>query len=110
MKLKKYYEYYNIDDDKESHPETLPEITGKQGSAIIDISVSPNGAYIASVDGRLHLWSKQGNRLRNIYTPSRLTSVSFNNNNKTVVTGNVNGVVQEWDILTGKIIRNFLKT
>jgi len=112
MRLKKYFEYYNNDNDNNDNSdkvESLPEITGKQGSAVIDVSVSPNGEYIASVDGRLHLWSKSGNNIRKVYTPSILTSVSFIDND-TVVTGNVNGVIQIWNVMTGKIVRNFLRS
>jgi len=110
MKFKKLNEYYNIDDDENTHPENLPEVTGKHGSPVIDISVSPDGELVASVDGRIHIWSlKGGNRLRSFLSPTRLTSVSFTKDSKYVVSGNVNGNIQVWDVTAGKIHREFLK-
>ena len=77
MIIKKINEYHVIDDDKNTHPDSLPEISGKGGSPVIDISVSSDGKLVASVDGRLHLWSISGQKIRSTYTPTRLTAVSF---------------------------------
>ena len=108
--IKKILEYYNIRDDKTEHPENLPEVTGKRGSPVIDISLSPDGKYVASVDGRIHIWDyTSGSKIRTFYSPSRLTSVTFSKDSKYVISGNVNGNIQVWDIEAGKIHRDFLK-
>jgi len=118
-KIKKIWEYnnpklheiYNIRDDDNTHPENLPEVTGKKGSPVVDISVSPDGSKVASVDGRIHIWDfKGGRKIRSFFTPTRMTSVSFTSDSKYVVSGNVNGNVQLWDTQTGKINREFLKS
>lgn len=113
-KLKKYFnlneEYYNIDDTKSKHPDNLPEVTGKGGSPIVDISISEDGKTIASTDGRVHIWDfSSGRRIRTFFSPTRLTSITFSKDNKFVITGNVNGNIQIWDVNSGKINREFLK-
>jgi WD40 repeat protein len=106
----KMNEVYGIRDDADTHPDNLPEITGKAGSPIIDISVSPDGKNVASVDGRIHIWDYNGGRRkRSFFSPTRLTSVSFTSDGKYVVSGNVNGNIQVWDVDAGKINREFLK-
>ena len=109
-KIKKILELYNIRDDADTHPENLPEVTGRAGSPVVDISVSPDGKQVASVDGRIHIWSyDSGRRLRSFFSPSRLTSVSFTNDSRYVVSGDVNGNIKIWDAMAGKIHREFLK-
>jgi len=110
-RVKKIWELYNIRDDANTHPENLPEVTGKGGSPIVDISVSPDGQMIASVDGRITVWNfNSGGKIRSFFTPTRITSVAFTSDSKYVVSGNVNGNVQVWDIQAGRIHREFLKT
>jgi len=118
-KIKKIWEFnnskinelYNIRDDSNKHPENLPEVTGKKGSPVTDISVSPDGKKVASVDGRIHVWDfGTGKKIRSFFTPTRITSVAFSPDNKYVVSGNVNGNIQLWDIQAGKIHREFLKS
>jgi WD40 repeat protein len=109
-KIKKIWEYYGIRDDEDTHPENLPEVTGKGGSPVVDISVSPDGSQVASVDGRIHIWDyRGGKRLRSFFSPSRLTSVSFTNDSRYVVSGDVNGNIKIWDAVAGKIHREFLR-
>jgi len=106
---KKILEYYNINNDKENNTENLPEITGQQGSPLVDISVNKSGNKIASVDGRIHIWDfNSGSKLRSFFTPTRMTSISFIDDN-TVVSGNASGMIQVWDVNTGKIKRSFLR-
>lgn len=115
-KIKEYFnlklneEVYGIRDDADTHPDNLPEVTGKGGSPVIDISVSEDGKKVASVDGRIHVWDfSSGRKIRSFFSPTRLTSVSFTPDSKYVVSGNVNGNVQVWDVVSGKINREFLK-
>lgn len=109
--IKKTFEYYNIRDDKTEHPENLPEVTGKRGAPVVDISVSPDSKYVATVDGRIHIWDyNTGAKIRTFYSPTRLTSISFTSDSRYVISGNVNGNVQVWDVEAGKIHRDFLKT
>jgi WD40 repeat protein len=99
-----YYDTKNLDTEQ-----NLPEVTGKYGSPMVDISTSPDGKYVVGVDGRVHLWDySSGRKIRTFFSPSRLTSVSFSKDSKYIVTGNVNGNLQVWDVETGKIHRNFL--
>lgn len=110
-KIRKIWEYYNIRDDSNTHPENLPEVTGKGGSPVVDISISPDGKYVASVDGRIHLWEYASGRvIRNFFSPTRLTSIAFTSDSKYVVSGNVNGNIQVWNITAGKIHREFIKS
>jgi WD40 repeat protein len=109
-RIKKIWELYDIRDDSNTHPENLPEVDGKGGSPVVDISVSPDGDKVASVDGRITVWSFAGGRkIRSFFTPTRITSVSFTSDSKYIVSGNVNGNVQVWDIQAGRIHREFLK-
>jgi WD40 repeat protein len=111
---KKYKNYineevYGIDKINKQNPENLPEITGKGGSPVNDISVSNDGKYVASCDGRVHIWDfSSGRKIRSFYTPSRVISVSFSPDNKYIVTGSANGQVKVWNAFTGKIHRNFI--
>ena len=110
-RIKKIWEIYNIRDDANTHPENLPEVTGKGGSPVVDISVSPDGNKVASVDGRITIWDfRSGRKIRSFFTPTRMTSVAFTSDGNYVVSGNVNGNVQLWDIQSGKINREFLKS
>jgi len=108
--LNKLYEIYNIRDDSTKHPDSLPEITGKGGAPVVDISISPDGKLIASVDGRIHIWDyASGKKVRSFYSPSRLTSITFTPDSKFVVVGNVNGNLQKWNAQSGKVVREFLR-
>lgn len=107
---RKVNEYHGIDDTSNKHPENLPEVTGKGGSPVVDISVSEDGKMIASTDGRIHIWDfSSGRRIRTFFSPTRLTSITFTPDSKYVVTGNVNGHIMVWNASSGKIHRQFLK-
>jgi len=109
--IKKIVEYYNIRDDADTHPENLPEVTGKGGSPVTDISISSDGRKVASVDGRIHIWEfNSGRKIRSFFTPTRITSVCFTSDGNYVISGNVNGNIQVWDVTAGRIHREFLKS
>lgn len=111
IKKFKLNEVYGIDNPEKDSSDVLTDITGKGGSPVVDICSSSDGKYIASVDGRIHLWEYQsGRKIRSFYSATRLTSICFSSDNKFIISGNVNGELQSWDINTGKIQKNYLKS
>lgn len=108
----KVNEYYGIrEDDMDWEPDVLPEVKGKKGNPVLDISVSQDGSKVASADGRIHIWDyRTGKLTRSFFTPSKITSVSFDKSGDYVVSGNANGLLQVWNVATGKIHRQFFKS
>jgi len=104
---KKILEVYNILNNTDSN-DNLPEVTGHKGSPITDISTNKSKTKVASVDGRIHIWDyNSGTLLRSFYTPTRMISISFIDDD-TVVSGNARGNIQVWNVNTGKIVRSFI--
>jgi WD40 repeat protein len=108
MKVKKFSQMFEkFEDEKEEN--ILPDISGHSGDPLVDISVSNDGKKVVGVDGRIHVWDlSSGRKIRSFYTPTKIVSVSFTNDNNFIVSGNAIGMIQVWNVDTGKIVRNFL--
>ncbi len=73
------------------------------------IAVSPDGQTVAAVaDDALTLWDKEGRPIRRIVSESRLLSVAFTPDGKSVAVGDENCGVTLHDLATGRETRKFV--
>jgi WD40 repeat protein len=75
-----------------------------------DIAVSADGARLATAgrDGFVRLWSAdKGERLREIACGDDVYAVAFDHESKTLISGDVRGVVKRWNPDTGDLVRQY---
>jgi WD40 repeat protein len=72
-------------------------------------SFSPDGRYFAANnDWQLHIWDfATGDHVRQITTVIGIYDLQFSPDGKTIVTGHVNAAVQQYDVATGELLREF---
>jgi WD40 repeat protein len=82
------------------------------GSAILDISISPDGRYAVSsaLDGSIRLWELEHGQVELRYSePSGvLFEVAVSPDGKMVLGGTTDGKVTLWDLETGEVIHQFI--
>jgi WD40 repeat protein len=100
---------YSDKDAKDSKP--FWQVTAAHDGWIRQIAVSPDGTQLGTcgMDKKVNLWStKDGKKLQEIVGSGEDTfSVAFHPDGKSLVSGDLMGVVKQWDLATGKTVREF---
>ena len=77
---------------------------------IRDLAVSPNGELLAScgIDQKVRIWSTSDGKLQHEFAGHArdVHCVQFHPNGESLVSGDERGVVKQWDVASGKSVRD----
>lgn len=94
----------------ERTPKPLWSIPQAHAGWVRQLAVSLDGATVASCgrDGLVQMWSADGKKLRELTGHGQdVFAVAFHPDGKSLVSGDLKGVVKRWDVATGKVLRTF---
>jgi WD40 repeat protein len=93
----------------EPAPKPLWEHAEAHRGWIRGLSISPDGSQIASCgnDAIVRLWRTNDGQLQTEFGahPTRIFSVCFHPDGKSLVTGDLEGVIRHWDVGKSKVVR-----
>jgi WD40 repeat protein len=76
---------------------------------ILDVALSPSGQLVATcgIDRKVRVWStSDGSQKHEFINPEwEVLSVAFAPDEASVVSGDLSGIVRQWDLASGKIVR-----
>ena len=95
----------------EESPQPIWNCPETHAGWIHDLAVSPNGELLASCgrDGLVRLWTSADGaaRMELVGHQKKVLSVAFHPDGKSLVSGDLLGVIKQWDLGTGKEVREF---
>ena len=91
-------------------PFIKPHIIEQYSCGVTTIAITPNGKYFISSarDHCLHIWCMKTRK--NIYTyenvVDNINSIAISSDNKLMAVGNINGIVELWDLETHTLLQS----
>lgn len=83
----------------------------KHGNSAISVAFSSKGKYLASAGSDIRLWELGNWRLIKVFRPKNsLECFAISPDGVLIVSGNVRGSLELWNVATGKVIREFKGT
>jgi WD40 repeat protein len=72
------------------------------------IVVSPDNSLLATIGAGAHLWDlKTGEEVERFRGKLRAEAMTFSPDGKTLITGSQKGIIEHWDVSSGKLLRTF---